>query len=182
MYQLYLYHTAKYFILLLQHSNSRWISMNLPDVIHQSSGTFFLETWKSCHQWSSSGYSQNLRWKDKDKSCILLRGIYQWSILAYHPLIKMYSKYFMRLPMLLCGAQVVVDIEYNSSTATRASGLTGNTDWRGLPGHHEQVSKPRALLGITSPSHNPDPLATSQRCWQWTGGIRRHFDFPKYLI
>ena len=64
--------------------------------------------------------------------------------------------------MLLCGAQVVVDIEYNSSTATRASGLTGNTDWRGLPGHHEQVSKPRALLGITSPSHNPDPLATSQ--------------------
>ena len=37
----------------------------------------------------------------------------------------------MRLPMLLCGAQVVVDIEYNSSTATRASGLTGNTDWRG---------------------------------------------------
>ena len=29
-------------------------------------------------------------------------------------------------------------------------------DWqrRGLPGHHEQVSKPRALLGITSPSHN----------------------------
>ena len=33
--------------------------------------------------------------------------------------------------------------------------LSGNTGC-GLPGHQEQVSKPRALLGITSPYHNPD--------------------------
>ena len=51
-----------------------------------------------------------------------------------------------------------------STTAAPRHGPVGwlvRLAW-GLPGHHEQVSKPRALLGITSPSHN-QPWPTSSQ-------------------